>query len=179
MNAIIVANAISFAQRNHSTQFRTNKEPYFNHVFRVFMSVVRNVSNPKVPLLCGSVLHDVREDCQVTWDELNQYFGEETANIVEELTNKDDKTKSRKERISARNEKYATFSREALIIKCYDRIDNLATIIEKGKSFAEIYLNESLEMLYIFNKAKYKDEDVAIARFDLSNAIATLSNSIK
>lgn len=148
-----LANAIQFAKLAHEGQTRKyNEEPYFNHPFRVMLSAVRYGCVDE-DILCACVLHDVVEDTKYDLTDINMRFGERVVFLVDELTNKDDPTKSRKERIADREKKYRQMSEDAAFIKILDRIGNLKDI-EKAGNFAKKYLQETKGMLECFHVSK-------------------------
>jgi (p)ppGpp synthase/HD superfamily hydrolase len=85
-----VYNALALAAQLHGNQ-KYGKEPYMLHVAQV-VEVLRYyleeypIGN-STELLCAGALHDVREDCPVTFGVLDQLFGNRVANIVELVSN--------------------------------------------------------------------------------------------
>jgi (p)ppGpp synthase/HD superfamily hydrolase len=150
---IKLANAIQFAKLAHEGQTRKyNEEPYFNHPFRVMLNAVRYGCADE-DMLCACVLHDVVEDTKYDLIDINMKFGQIVADLVEELTNWDDPSKNRAERIADREKKYLRMSESAAFVKMLDRIDNLKDI-EKAGNFAKKYLQETKGMLEYFHVPK-------------------------
>ena len=88
-------------------------------------------------LILAALFHDLLEDTDLSFEELNQQFGNHVASIVRELTKpggkkKDDWLRS-----------FDTASKEAKLIKMADRIDNLMDMntldwtVERKKAYAE------------------------------------------
>ena len=131
---IKLADAIHFAKIAHDGQFRTDGEEYFNHPFRVMLCVANYTRNEDV--LCASILHDVIEDTKYDFEDINMKFGFTVASIVNELTNKDDTSLKRAERIAARENKYKLLSKHATLIKLADRLDNVQDL--EGRDYYKL-----------------------------------------
>lgn len=123
----IVQQAIEYAAEKHKGQFRkTANRPFVCHVVEV-MAVLKSFNYHEDYILAAAALHDVIEDCEVSREELQMVFGEQIANIVQELSNPigdNDLSSEERNRINsehlAKSKEWAT-----LRIKCADRIANL------------------------------------------------------
>jgi len=145
--------AQELAYKAHKGQKRKyTEEPYFNHV----ASVARMVSE----ILPGNsdaveiaYLHDVLEDTEVTYEELEEEFGFEVASRVLALSdlNKDGNRASRKAGYAAQ---ISTSDSVVHTIKLCDLIDNTRTIVVFDPKFAKTYIPEKKEMI----KACWKSE---------------------
>jgi guanosine-3',5'-bis(diphosphate) 3'-pyrophosphohydrolase len=85
--AALVVRALGFAAQAHRTQFRKDREtPAINHPIRLLQLLVDvgSVTDPTV--LAAAALHDVLEDCEVDFPELEARFGTEVATVVHELS---------------------------------------------------------------------------------------------
>lgn len=142
---IKLAEAIHFAKIAHDGQLRKGGTPYIEHPMRVMFRVATYTMDED--LLCAAVLHDVVEDTKYDFTDINMRFGERVANLVKELTNVDDEDEPRAKRIAARNIKYFHMSDDAKVVKMCDRMDNLRTLSSLDPKFAEMYLQESKDML--------------------------------
>lgn len=137
--------ALEFARRAHGEQQRKfTHEPYIEHPKRV-AEMVKKVPHTNA-MICAAYLHDVVEDTPVTYQEIENCFGQEVAQLVLELTDKYMKEaypslnrKTRKKKEVARQ---ATMSVEAKTIKLADVIDNTRDIIRHDKDFAVKYIPE-------------------------------------
>lgn len=80
----VINRAYTFAQLKHAKQFDDNGKPHHLHSAKValILSLVCDDGN----LIAAGYLHDVLEDCDVTYEELAKEFGEEIANLVKEVT---------------------------------------------------------------------------------------------
>jgi guanosine-3',5'-bis(diphosphate) 3'-pyrophosphohydrolase len=85
--ATLVVRALGFAAEAHRTQFRKDREtPAINHPIRLLQLLV-DVGGVADPLaLAAAALHDVLEDCEVDFPELEARIGTEVAGVVFELS---------------------------------------------------------------------------------------------
>ncbi len=143
-----VLSAFDYASKHHFQQFRKSGEPFINHCIEVTYILATYQMSPTT-LACG-LLHDVIEDCQVTYQELKEKFGEEVANIVEAVTkihrlpsvNLEESTAATHRKLILAMAKDV----RAVIVKLADRLHNMRTLQfhtpEKQKKIAQ----ETLEV---------------------------------
>jgi (p)ppGpp synthase/HD superfamily hydrolase len=141
--------AVIFAMERHSSQVRRHTgEPYILHPLRVGHRLALH-NMPEVVLIAG-VLHDVVEDCDVTFGELTSRFGKEVSSLVEQVT---DVSKPSDGNRAARKEldleHLATASEEGASIKLADIIDNVPSIVQYDLPFAAVYVPEKLAQLEV------------------------------
>jgi (p)ppGpp synthase/HD superfamily hydrolase len=67
----MLANAIALASEKHKGQFDKGGMPYILHPLKV----MHYLKTDDIGLMCIAVLHDVIEDCDVTWQELYDVYG--------------------------------------------------------------------------------------------------------
>lgn len=79
----IFSKALQFAARKHAGQMRNNGDTYIIHPIRVAQEV--KTAEQKVIAL----LHDVLEDTDTTFSELEELFGTPIADAVEALTHRE------------------------------------------------------------------------------------------
>ena len=79
-----VRKAYSFAEIAHTGQKRLSGEPFFEHPKQtaLFLADLKLDANT----LSAALLHDVLEDCDVTYDELHDQFGDDVARLVDGVT---------------------------------------------------------------------------------------------
>lgn len=157
----LILKVAKFAREAHGTQLRKyTNNPYIYHPARV-ASRMMLLDNSNIEMACAAFLHDVLEDTKVTKQQLIDNFGNEIADLVDELTNKFTKEQypklNRKERKEKELERIASISTNAKLIKMLDRIDNLKEI-DLTDGFAVTYLDESHQLYF-----KLKNADVQIA----------------
>ena len=81
MNTELVDKAIIFATKAHkNTERREKKTPYIIHPLEA-LSICETMTNDQ-EILAATVLHDVIEDTEYTYDDILKEFGERVANIV-------------------------------------------------------------------------------------------------
>ncbi|KAH8283794.1 hypothetical protein KR054_001528 [Drosophila jambulina] len=116
---------LQYAALKHREQRRKDPKetPYVNHVINVstILSVEACITDEAV--LMAALLHDVVEDTDATFADVEELFGADICGLVREVT--DDKTLEKQERKRLQIEKAATTSRRAKLIKLADKLDNL------------------------------------------------------
>lgn len=134
--------AWSFAEKAHAgVKRKFSGDPYFEHVRKVF-KLVKKVDTNKI-LGAAALLHDTLEDCpEVTYDILVNEFGVEVADIVKELTSKEDllDVMGKPEYLL---DKMATMSDDALTVKLCDRLQNLSDHFSASDKFRQKYYTET------------------------------------
>lgn len=161
-NLIILA--AQFARLAHLTQKREDGTPYIYHPMRVAGNVSMHIGATET-MVTAAWLHDVVEDCGVQPITLEKKFGLVVSDMVMELTNPSQILKlkeqgvSRKQRKKIDLEHIMKISRDAQIIKMYDRIDNL---LDKPKhsdgEWRKKYAQESMDL---YDVVKDADETLA------------------
>ena len=80
----LIANAYEFAKEAHSGQTRRSGEPFIEHPLQTAIYLAELKLDSKA--LAAALLHDVMEDCNVSYAELENEFGLEVANLVSGVT---------------------------------------------------------------------------------------------
>ena len=80
----LIQDAFVFADLSHGGQKRMSGEPYISHPLHaaVFLADL----NLDTHSIIAALLHDVIEDCGVTFDDLETRFGIEVAKLVDGVT---------------------------------------------------------------------------------------------
>ena len=131
--------AILFATKAHDGQMRkTDNVAMIFHPFTVGMLLQRTGMSEDTVI--AGILHDVVEDTKYTIDDIENIFGKNVRNIVDEVTeNKSLEWKKRKEEAI---EKVRNASIQGKMVECADKINNLESLYdllqEKG---AEVWKN--------------------------------------
>ncbi|MEK6832269.1 MAG: HD domain-containing protein [Thermoproteota archaeon] len=82
----IILGAKKFAQEKHKNQKRKDGvTPYSDHLEGV-VNRLKNLGVTDKDVLCAAWLHDIIEDTDVTFDQINERFGREVAVIVLSLS---------------------------------------------------------------------------------------------
>lgn len=150
----MIARATLFADQAHDGQVRKfTGLPYISHPMEV-MQIVRGVTSDD-DILAAAVLHDVIEDCDVTFSDLMLEFGERVATLVYQVTNAADEADGdRIARAYINRAVMANASADAQTIKLADIISNLSSIdiaLECDPAWARMYLEEKIDMINILN----------------------------
>ena len=130
--------AYKFAEKCHSGQLRKTGDPYIIHP--VFTAIY--LSNMKMDwqTISAALMHDVIEDCGVTFEEIEELFGREVAGLVDGVTKLPTlKISSKKANFSLNNEisRAATIRKllistsedaRVILIKLADRLHNMETL---------------------------------------------------
>jgi GTP pyrophosphokinase len=126
----LINKAYVFSARAHEGQTRLSGEPYLSHPLEVAYLLAQMGLGP-VTVSCG-LLHDTVEDTTTTIDELDEYFGEEVADIVNGITKISQLTFG--DRLTQQAEylrkMVLSMSRDirVLLVKLADRVHNMRTL---------------------------------------------------
>ncbi len=80
----LIANAYEFAKEAHSGQTRRSGEPFIEHPLQTAIYLAELKLDSKA--IAAALLHDVMEDCDVSYTDLENEFGIEVANLVSGVT---------------------------------------------------------------------------------------------
>jgi guanosine-3',5'-bis(diphosphate) 3'-pyrophosphohydrolase len=125
-----------FAIRFHGLQ-DYDGFPYHKHLIDV-ESLVLRFSND-FDLHIAAWLHDILEDCPVSYNDIKSKFGERVAEIVYAVT--DELGRNRKERKEKTYPKIKS-NNDAVLIKICDRIANIENCILTNNSMLKAYKKE-------------------------------------
>lgn len=124
--------AIDFANKYHTKagQYRIGKNdeklPYITHIQEVMRILINEAKITSDNILTVAALHDVLEDTECTYEELEETFGAHIAEPVDLLTRKEGQPFDEYAKNIFTNEKYPWVG----TIKLADRIHNLRTYPE-------------------------------------------------
>jgi len=132
-----VLEAIEFAYNKHAGQVRPGGESQFAHILRVVKLVAEYLILHDMMNTCGAgtflvsaILHDVLEDTSTAKQEIAEKFGNEVAKIVRALSHE-----SEDEPDDVYLHRVANGGTVAIIVKRYDRLDNLQTLTNTSPEF--------------------------------------------
>lgn len=149
-----VKRAEAFATVAHSGQTRKfGGEPYINHPCRV-ASTVHNWHGT-TDMVCAAVLHDVIEDCGVTYKQIMTMFGPNVGLLVMALTDQAPAYLNREKRKAWEAGRYFNESKGVHTIKLADLIDNTRDIVKHDPGFAKVYLAEKRVLLGSLTKGNF------------------------
>lgn len=123
-NLPLLLNAISLSARAHEGQYRKDrKTPYAAHVFRVCLTLRHVFGIEDEKILAAAVLHDVIEDTDKDFDDIEERFGCDVAKWVALMSK--DKRLPEDECEAAYAKQLANAPDEVKLIKLADIHDNL------------------------------------------------------
>ena len=150
MNDIeLIIKAAEFAAEKHKFQRRKGflRIPYVNHPLKV-CKLLSDVGEHNLDLLVSAILHDVLEDTDATFEELNKLFGESISSIVFEVS--DNMKLSEMERKELQISKAPFLSDNAKLIKISDKYCNISDLINYPINWSKErkinYINWSLKV---------------------------------
>ena len=125
----ILRQALQFATIKHKGQLYGGQEFIIHPIATV--GILEAVVPQDESLLAAGYLHDVIEDCSVTYEELKREFNQDIADLVKEVT----------------KSKYNTFpnlsTRRGVMLKFADRLANLSMMDDKDKQWQKRYIEKS------------------------------------
>lgn len=176
-----LSNVIDFTVDKHRKQYRKNKIngiaiPYLFHPFEVTKYVFKWGAGTLVNLK-SSLTHDVREDCDVSYEEMIKVVGKESADIVEELSFFSNENFSKQEYIAS----FVSKSVPALIIKLADRICNSLDFKLSDPKYALVYWQKANLLLDAYNKRKDEISDLYgyVTVSNIDDTIAKVLDELK
>lgn len=162
---IHIQSAHNFAKNAHENQRRYSGRPYITHPIEVAL-LIRS-KGYSVDTIIAGLLHDIIEDTDVAFAELNDKFGEKIAKVVYDVTKLN--KLSNKGVVNARQHFLSTFQDDpqAVIIKLFERLENLRSLYfippHKKKRIAE----QTIEV-YATVASKLGFNDIAQEMVDLA-----------
>lgn len=143
--------ALAFAAEQHKYQRRGGYDPlpYINHLIKVSTAIIQIGKEEDSDIILASILHDVIEDSDTTFEDLQERFGVKVADIVTELT--DDMTLPYQERKALQVKGAQQLSIAARKIRITDKASNIRDIFTYPLDWTEekkiAYLENSLEVV--------------------------------
>lgn len=142
MSFELVQKAMMYSKGAHGAIGQKRKGtnlPYFVHCENV-ATIVSSYGGSSM-MVAAAYLHDTVEDTMITIEMIKEEFGEDVANLVDEVTNKYDNVpaKNRTQRKEMEHQRISAISTEAKMIKMADIIDNLSTFEHLDESFQKVY----------------------------------------
>lgn len=127
---IFIFNVLLFSSEKHRDQRRKdeNGSPYINHPIQLVHVLIAEGNVFDKNVICGALLHDTVEDTETTPEELGLCFGDKIKNIVLEVTDNFNLSKTEQKQSQIDNAPY--ISREAQLVKLADKICNLRDVAD-------------------------------------------------
>ena len=149
-NKVLIRKAFDFAVEAHKDQRRKTGEPYVYHPIAV-AKIVANEIGLGTNSIVSALLHDVVEDTDYTFDDIEQLFGGTIAKIVNGLTKISRLKKERDVSIQAENFRKMLLTLNddvrVILIKIADRLHNMQTL---DSMRADKQVKTASETLYIY-----------------------------
>ncbi len=170
----LIKKALDFCILAHGNQKRASGEPFYMHPISVAKIIITLGMDSES--ITASLLHDVVEDTEYSYDYVKENFGQNVANLVDGVTKLGKISLDSREAAQAENirKMFIAMSRDirVIIIKLADRLHNMRTIDAKSPQSQR---DKSLETLEIFapiahrlgiRGVKEELEDLAIMHLD-------------
>jgi GTP pyrophosphokinase len=170
----LIKKAYQFADIHHANQFRKSGEPYIYHIIEVAY-ILASLQTSPVTIAAG-ILHDIIEDCDVSFNELATQFSPEIATLVEAVTKVGRLSHISEEEFQAENHRkiFIAMAKDVrvIIIKLADRLHNMRTLdaqpVEKQKRISKETLEVYSPIAHRLgiNTIKSELEDLALFYLD-------------
>lgn len=171
MKTLKILAAERFAHLAHAGQKRKyTGEPYTNHLFEV-AGLVRKHCNPMHRTAedweIAALLHDVIEDTEYTYADIEGLFGEWVAKRVLELSNEPPQPGlNRAQRKQLDRERLSKCGPATHSIKVADIISNTRDITRHDPDFAQLYMTEVDDLLDVLTFAESSLMEIARKQSD-------------
>lgn len=162
--------ALKFATHAHNGQFRKQSDvPYITHPIRVARFL--GTCNVNKYFIAAAYLHDVVEDTEYSFDDIEDLFGTEVRRLVELVS--EDKTKTWEERKQSNIDKVKNMTLDEKKLIACDKLANISDINDEYQRLGYVNFDkfkrgrEQQEWYYrnmYFNLVEGEDEDYFIFR---------------
>lgn len=164
--------AMLFAREKHRNQVRKYTGcPYFLHLAEV-VGIVSSIDS-RDETLAVAWLHDVMEDCGVSYTDLANYFDVKTARGVQLLSDMEEGNRATRKALS--RDRLASAPDWIQNIKVADLISNTSSIVAHDPKFAKVYLEEKRLLLDVLTKADVRLTH--IAKIQVWNGLEAVKNA--
>lgn len=143
-----IKKAYLYAENKHKNQYRKSGEPYIIHPLHVAYTLAKLGLDKQT--ICAALLHDVVEDTDACYGDIEKNFGTEIAQIVEGVTKITELFKSVEEKQAENyNKMFGAMEKDIriIILKLADRLHNINTL-EHLKRDRQIAISKETIELY-------------------------------
>lgn len=143
-----IKKAYLYAENKHKNQYRKSGEPYIIHPLHVAYTLAKLGLDTQT--ICAALLHDVVEDTNACYGDIEKEFGTEIAQIVEGVTKITELFKSVEEKQAENyNKMFGAMEKDIriIILKLADRLHNINTL-EHLKRDRQIAISKETIELY-------------------------------
>ncbi len=169
----VIYQSLVIAFNGHDGQMRKSGEPYIHHPIEVAKIVAKDIGLDYISI-ASALLHDVVEDTDVTFKDLDDSVGHEISRIVNGLTKISTLKKNEDYSIQAENYRrmLLTLHKDirVILIKTADRLHNMRTIDFLSKAKQDQMASESL---YIYAPLAHR-----VGLYNIKNELEDLSLKI-
>lgn len=163
-NYNLIEKAYVYAEAAHRGQKRISGEPYIIHPVEV--ALILTEIEMDTPSICAALLHDVIEDTEYSYLNLEEEFGEEIAMLVEGLTKLSRIEFKSREEAQAENlrKMFIAMAKDirVILIKLADRLHNMRTLsyqpVYKQKEIAQETMDIFAPLAHRLGVFKFKWE---------------------
>ena len=142
----LVDKALEYASEKHKGQLDDADRPYFFAHLAQVHSILKDVTDDEEILVAG-ILHDVLEDTQTSYEELETEFTPNIATIVNMVSHDKDTSagsaRSYFPRLIISKNKYYTLEHKAILVKFADRLSNLSRMQSWNDKRKNQYMRKS------------------------------------
>lgn len=177
-----IIKAIEFATNEHDGQVRkSDGMPYIGHPMAV-MALVQSVGGDEVTQI-AALLHDVVEDTDTTFEEIEELFGTQVRGVVREVTEVGSEgavKASWEDRKQASIDALHYKSYRGLLVTAADKLHNVMGLVEQleiqGDALWDKFSRGKAKQLWVYGTQAKKLKECAENRFNHETGLEILAD---